>query len=173
MILYSASAWLAADFAAGVFHWIEERYGDPSWPIVGKLVIEPNILHHTDQMRFTHGSYWTRNWTTIMPSMAVAAVAACLGLYWLSLVFVIVSQANEIHCWSHQKCNRFIRGLQLLGVLQSPEQHKTHHRIPFDTSFCTMTDILNPVLNSIGFWRYAEAVVGIFGTRPRPERESA
>ena len=173
MILYATSAWLAADFAAGVFHWIEDRYGDPKWPIIGRFVIEPNIVHHADPMLFTRGRYWTRNWTTIVPSLAVAGAFAVVGAYWVSIVFVVVSQANEIHCWSHQRCNRFIRGLQLLGVLQSPEQHQTHHRVPFDSSFCTMTDVMNPILNSIGFWRHAEAIVGIFGIRPRPEREAA
>ena len=28
------AVWLVTDFLSGLFHWIEDAYGDPSWPIV-------------------------------------------------------------------------------------------------------------------------------------------
>lgn len=86
----------------------------------------------------------------------------------------MLSQANEIHCWSHQKCSRHIRGLQLLGILTSPEQHAVHHRRPFDTHYCTVSDFLNPSLAAIGFWRSLEVVIRwTTGIVPRPERAEA
>lgn len=42
-----------ADFVTGVFHWWEDRYGNPAWPVIGKLVVEPNILHHARNEKFT------------------------------------------------------------------------------------------------------------------------
>ena len=167
-------ALLLADFLSGVVHWIEDRYGDPSWPLIGPLVIDPNIRHHSDQMAFTVGGYWERNWTTILPAAIVASVAAACGWWFVAATFACLSQANEVHSWAHQRCCRPIRGLQLLGVLQSPEQHGLHHKRPFDRNYCVMTDILNPILSAARFWEAAEFVIcKVSGIRPRPERATA
>jgi ubiquitin-conjugating enzyme E2 variant len=172
MILFAA--WLTADFLSGLVHWIEDRYGDPEWPIAGPLVVAPNIKHHTDQMAFTVGGYWERNWTTIVPAAIVAGVAAACGWWFVAAAFAFLSQANEVHSWAHQRCTRQIRGLQLLGILQSPDQHAQHHKRPFDRNYCVMTDILNPILSAARFWEAAEFVVyQVSGVRPRPERSEA
>lgn len=168
------AAWIAADFLSGLVHWWEDRYGDPAWPILGPHVIEPNIRHHTDQMAFTLGGYWHRNWTSVVPAGIAAAVAWLGGQRFAALVLACLSQANEVHAWAHQRCSRPVRGLQLLGVLQSPEQHARHHRTPFDTNYCTMTDWVNPVLTAAGAWPRVEAAVKLLtGVTPRPEREVA
>lgn len=172
-LLFLASAWLAADFATGVAHWLEDRYGNPAWPVLGKYVVAPNILHHTDQRAFLEGNYWHRNWTTIVPAGLIAALAAALGFWWVATAAAFATQANEIHGWAHQKCNRFIRGLQLLGLISSPDGHAKHHTSPFATDFCVMTDHLNPILGVMGFWRDAEWLLSFVGIRPRPEREAA
>lgn len=52
-VLYVMAAFLLADFVTGVFHWWEDRYGNPAWPVIGKLVVEPNILHHARNEKFT------------------------------------------------------------------------------------------------------------------------
>ena len=172
-LLYFASAWLAADIATGAVHWWEDRYGDPSWPIVGRWVIAPNIVHHQEPRAMLAGGYWQRNWTTILPAAVVAAVALACGQRWLALVAGISTQANEIHGWSHQRCSRPIRGLQMLGVVSSQEGHARHHRAPFSSDFCVMTDWTNPLLRAVGFWRTLEGIVGMFGVYPRSERAAA
>jgi ubiquitin-conjugating enzyme E2 variant len=168
------AAWIAADFLSGLVHWWEDRYGDPSWPWIGTHVIAPNILHHTDQMAFTIGGYWERNWTSVVPAAIAAGAAYVVGWHFLALVLAFLSQANEVHAWAHQRCIRPIRGLQMLGILQSPEQHAAHHRRPFDRNYCVMTDWLNPVLSRAGFWPAAETLIRrTTGIVPRPEREVA
>lgn len=168
------AAWIAADFLSGLVHWWEDRYGNPEWPIIGAHVIAPNIRHHTDQLAFTVGGYWERNWTSLVPALSLAAAAYLIGYRWLAMVLVFLSQANEIHAWAHQKCIRPIRGLQLLGALHSPDQHAAHHRRPFDRNYCVMTDYLNPVLSGAGAWHAAEWTIRqITGIEPRPEREAA
>jgi hypothetical protein len=170
---YIFSAWIAADIATGAFHWWEDRYGDPSWPIIGPLVVQPNILHHRDPRAFLSGNYWTRNSSTIVPAALIATIAAAAGQWWIALVAAIGSQANEIHGWAHQRCSRPIRGLQLLGVLHSPDQHAVHHQRPFDKCYCVISDWSNPVLSLVGFWSAAEWMIGLFGPRPRTERSEA
>ena len=173
MIIYFASAWLAADLVTGFVHWWEDRYGNPAWPILGAYVVEPNIRHHADPRGFLEGGYWRRNWTAIVPAAAVSAGALALGQWWIALVFALATQANEIHGWSHQRCSRPIRGLQLLGAVSSQEGHARHHRAPFATDFCVMTDWSNPILSAIGFWPILEGIAGLFGIPPRAERASA
>jgi len=42
-ILWVIFAILLADLISGIFHWWEDRYGNPNWPIIGKYIVEPNI----------------------------------------------------------------------------------------------------------------------------------
>lgn len=168
------SAWLMADLLSGLVHWWEDRYGDPSWPVLGPLVVEPNIRHHEDQKAFLAPSVWGRNWTAAAPAWTLAGILAACGMHWMAASLAALGLANEVHAWAHQRCSRPIRGLQLLGVLQSPEQHAEHHRRPFDRNYCTMTDWLNPVLSRVEFWAAIERVIGtVFGVFPRPERADA
>lgn len=39
------AVWLITDFLSGLFHWWEDAYGDPFWPVVGERVTRPNSLH--------------------------------------------------------------------------------------------------------------------------------
>lgn len=173
-VFWVGTAWLMADFVTAVIHWWEDRYGNPDWPVLGPLVVRPNIRHHVDQRAFLAGNYWQRNWTTIVPSAVVAAGMYLAGQPWWALVAVFASQANEIHGWAHQKCNRLIRGLQLLCLLSSPEDHAEHHEQPFNTDFCVMTGILNSGLELVAFWRTLETLIGkLTGIWPRSEREQA
>lgn len=161
-----------ADMMSGVFHWWEDRYGNPDWPLIGEWIVKPNQLHHTRPALLCERTYWNRNSTTIMPS----AIGAML-FFWCAPVcigFILLSQSNEIHSWAHQKCNPFIRFLQRIGILQSPRHHSIHHKRPFDRYYCVMTNYLNPLLNLIKFWQSVEFVVWIFsGVLPRPERQNA
>ena len=172
-VLEAITAWLCADFIAGTVHWWEDRYGDPSWPLLGKHIIQPNIVHHRSPREFLQQGYWARNWTTLVPALAVAAVAAWLGYWFVATVAVCTSQANEVHAWAHQRCSRPIRGLQLLGILHSPEQHAAHHTQPFDDAFCPMSDWTNWALTAIGFWRGAEQLVACVGISVRLDRAEA
>lgn len=174
MVITLLAAWLTADFLSGLVHWWEDRYGNPEWPIIGRHVIAPNIQHHTDQMAFTIGSYWFRNWTTIVPAAVLASFAYLAGLWFLALALVFLSQANEVHSWAHQRCCRQIRGLQLLGLCHSPEQHAKHHKQPYDRNYCAMSDLMNPVLSGINAWPAVEWLIArVTGIKPRPEREFA
>ena len=138
-------AWLLADFLSGLFHWLKDRYGNPAWPIIGQLIVLPNQTHHSRPGLLCQGSYWNRNNTTIATSLLGAGLFFWCGP--LCLAFLFLSQGNEVHAWAHQRCNRVIRLLQQLGVLQSPEQHRVHHQRPFDCYFCVMTGYLNPALH--------------------------
>lgn len=171
---YIVLAWLAADFVTAVVHWWEDRYGNPDWPIIGEYVIKPNILHHTEPRAFLAKNIFHRNWTSLVPAGIASAVFACFGLWWLSLVAALCGLGNELHAWSHQKCSRVVRGLQLLGFLCAQEDHAVHHERPYDRYYCVMTGFLNPVLSAIRFWPGLEQIIGrTTGIWPREERTVA
>lgn len=153
-------SWLAADFIAGFVHWWEDRYTDHDTFLIGRLVGGPNKLHHSRPLAFLEGSYWQRNYTTILPSMAVCCVCLWYGSSaWLTFAFL--SQANEVHAWQHQKgrVNWIIEALQETGLVQSPRSHAAHHKAPFDCRYCVMSDLLNPWLDRVKFWYALEWLV--------------
>ena len=164
---YIVVCWAVADLIAGFFHWWEDQYAVESWPIIGTLVAGPNALHHADQSAFLKGSYWHRNWTTIVPS-AVVGLPMSIVFPKSFLMFVFISQANEIHSWSHRKTNGFVSVLQEVGVLCSPLHHSKHHRVPHSARFCVMSNWCNPILDALNFWSILEHTAWFaFGVRPR------
>jgi ubiquitin-conjugating enzyme E2 variant len=163
---YILVSWLLADFIAGVFHMLEDVYLDENTPFLGKLVGGPNKAHHTDPMGFLKGNYWHRNYTTIIPAL-IAALIAYIYYPPLVLTFLFVSQANEIHGWSHQKCNFLIRAIQETGFLASPRHHLGHHESPYQIRYCVMSNFLNPFLDLVYFWDFWKNVIYLFfGIKP-------
>lgn len=163
-------SYLAADWIAGHVHWLEDRYFDDETPIVGKLLGGPNKLHHLHPMAMTEGGYWYRNYTTIVP--ASVGVILCLvvpGWFWGWLTFAFLTQANEIHAWAHQKgrVNKLIKLAQDSGLIQSPKMHAEHHKAPFDCRYCVMSSWINPWLDAVGYWRWLEFVMVVFGVRAK------
>jgi hypothetical protein len=53
---------LIADFASGLFHWMEDAYGKADWPVTGSLITKPNILHHHDPRHFTRNNWFESSW---------------------------------------------------------------------------------------------------------------
>lgn len=159
-------AWLAADFLSGFWHWVEDRYFDTTWPVIGEHIAKPNLLHHSQPAAFLHQGYFSRNWTTILPAAIAAAIAWYLSAPWaVVLTFVFVSQANEIHAWAHQRSQyRIIRGLQEIGLLQSMRHHGGHHTSPYNIRYCVMSDWINWALDRSRFWyaiEYCLAQIGV------------
>lgn len=155
---YLISCWLLADFLSGLIHWWEDRYARTEWFLIGDLVAKPNELHHTEPNAFLKGSYWHRNWTTVLAAFPFFAFT--FPTIWC-LVPLFASQANEIHGWSHQRCNWLIRAIQATGILQSPREHSAHHKAPYDCRYCVMSNWLNPFLDTFRFWTLLERAVAI------------
>lgn len=153
--------WMLADLITGVVHWWEDAYGNPNWPIVGKYVIQPNLEHHKKPRALLSGSYWNRINTTVF------AVVILIGIFWICgwhswqmiVCLLFCTQSNEIHAISHRtdkENGKLIVFLQRMCILQRRKTHGWHHKAPYDTNFCVMTEFLNPLLNKIRFWIFLE-----------------
>lgn len=160
---------LIADFLTGAVHWAEDTYGVPTWPLLGASVIEPNIRHHAEPTHFLMGSFVSRNYQVIAFVLLSTAIVYLTGwLTWqVTLVACITSMGNELHAWTHRRPrSRIVRLLQDMKLIITPEQHAKHHRKPYDTNFCTVTNWLNPVLDTCKFWRGLELAIAMCGVHP-------
>lgn len=173
MIVEVIYGFLLADFITGVIHWWEDAYGNPDWKFLGlgKFVVEPNIEHHYKPRGFLEYGYWWRNCTVIVPVAVIAILFVIFG--WFDLMtgtaLLLLSQSNEIHASAHRmRSEKWIitNILQDIGVLQSVRNHNIHHKSPYDQSFCIVTNVLNPLLNTMRFWQSLEWIIGLSGIRP-------
>lgn len=168
------TGFLLADFLSGVFHWMEDRYGSPRWPIVGPIIAK-TIRHHARPLRITRQPLLLRSAPVFF--MVATAFTALYLLGWMTpmalTALTLLAFSNEIHAWAHQspeKNGPVISRLQKWGFIQSFSQHAAHHRGLKNTHYCTVTNWLNPVLERLRFWRRVEVLIRVF-TRQRPRRD--
>ncbi|MEY2880789.1 MAG: hypothetical protein RLZZ15_3169 [Verrucomicrobiota bacterium] len=166
---------MLADFVAGLVHWFEDAYGTAETPIIGPLLIRPNIVHHHYPRFFTRLTWWQSSWDLLLIGLAVVGGAwACGLLTWQVVLFAVVSvNANQVHKWSHRtraENGRVISFLQDIRILQTPRQHALHHTDPKNTYYCPVTNLVNPLLERLQFWPRLEAViVRLTGLTHRPD----
>jgi hypothetical protein len=155
---------LLADFAAGFVHWLEDAYVHEDTPVVGGIVARPNIVHHHYPRYMTRHGWLKTSWDLVLISVALLAAAACLGcLTWQVWLFAILSaNANEFHKWEHRTRKEngpVISFLQDIHILQNARHHARHHTDPKNSHYCTMTLVLNPMLDGMNFWNGAECIL--------------
>lgn len=161
---------LIADFLTGFFHWIEDTYGVPSWFLIGEPVILPNIDHHRNPTKFTMGAWLTRNSHPLLIAFLFLILLWFFNWFtWqVALVIVVAAMGNEVHAWSHQKYNHpIVVFLQQTGLVLSKAQHAKHHKPPYDKYFCTITNVMNPILEAIRFWSFLEWTLSQVGIHPK------
>ncbi|MEM7328298.1 MAG: fatty acid desaturase CarF family protein [Pseudomonadota bacterium] len=166
--------WLAADFASGVFHWAEDRYGSPRWPVFGGA-IRDTIRHHRRPTSMLKKSVIKRSWRVFVIAAFGFAVFAAFG--WLNPFTIALvtgaGLANEIHAAAHnspQANGRCVAWLQSVGVIQSHAHHAAHHRGLKNVNYCTVTNWLNPILERVRVWRRLETIIKILSNQ-RPRRD--
>ena len=185
-IVEAALIILAVDFASGLLHWAEDTFWSEKTPVLGRWIVTPNVLHHRDGGAFIRNSWLQSSWDLMAAGLLILGTTWFLNaLSWHVWLFVALGvNANQIHKWAHLAppgvpvC---IRLLQRIHLLQSPTHHAIHHRGDKNSSYCVITEVLNPLLNRVGFWRGLEwALVPVWSAPRRtdirvrtPERVSA
>lgn len=150
-----------ADFVAGLIHWAEDAYFTEETPVLGPLIIRPNIVHHHYPRFFTRLSWWQSSWELVVVAAVILLIAWPLGLLsWQLGLFVLLSvNANEIHKMAHRTRTEngpLISTLQDWHILQTPRHHGLHHADPKNTYYCPITNFVNPVLERLQFWAHLE-----------------
>jgi hypothetical protein len=159
-----------ADFIAGFIHWFEDAYIDEQTPMVGSAIGRPNVIHHHLPRYFTKLSWWESNWMLhVIAGLLILIAWRFDFLGWQVWCFALIAaNANEIHKWSHRtraENGPVISFLQDLRLLQTPAHHARHHTDPKDSHYCPVGNLVNPFLDTIGFWagleRLLDATLGL------------
>lgn len=155
---------LAADFAGGFVHWLEDAYIREDTPLIGKWVARPNIVHHHYPRYMTRFNWWYTSRDLLFVAVLLLLVAWAVGLLtWQVWVFAfLAANANEFHKWEHRTRKEngpIISFLQDIKLLQNAKHHALHHTDPKNSHYCTITNALNPVLDGIGFWNGLEWIL--------------
>lgn len=166
---------LFADLMSGIVHWYIDTYGDPDTPVLGRHVYWPTINHHAHPLDCTRAGFWSRN-GPLLGLMSVFIVLFAwldwINAFTLSAVFAGLF-ASEIHVWSHKPKRRrpaLVRWLQDRRLILTPREHWLHHTAGFNRRYCTITNLLNPVIDRLRLFRLVEGVVEGLGRRkPRDE----
>jgi len=175
ILLQTVATIFLVDFVSGFFHWLEDAYGNPDWPITGKLVTRPNILHHHDPRHFTKHTWFQSSWDLLCLGALIVLVAWISGLLtWQVWLFAILGvNANQIHKWAHRtpaENGAVISFLQRMRLVQSCRHHAGHHHDPKTSRYCVLTNFLNPLLDGIGFWTGLEKLIwALFRVQRRPD----
>ena len=164
ILLQALGVILLADFVTGIGHWLEDAYGTEETPVIGPLVIKPNIVHQHYPRLFTKLTWWQSSWDLLLLGALIVGGAAWADvLTWHVWLFAILCiNANQVHKWSHQtraEVGPVVSFLQDYWILQTPRQHALHHTDPKNTFYCPLTNLLNPALEFVGLWPKLEAVI--------------
>lgn len=148
---------MLADFVAGIVHWFEDAYVREDTPFIGSFIGKANVIHHHLPRYMTRNNWWQSSWDLLAFSAMVVIGAWWLGLLtWHVWLFAIISaNANQVHKWSHQtrkENGHIITFLQNFRILQTPHHHAVHHTNPKNVRYCPVTNLLNPILDTLRFW---------------------
>jgi len=170
IILKLIALTLLIDFITGFVHFLLDQYGSPESKYF-KNAIKINLAHHDDPRLMLTRSYWELTKDSWKIAFVVFPIATLIwGFHWeLAYVLIIGANTNIFHRWSHSKKSekpRIATFLQKIKVLQGKRQHSQHHRKPFDTYFCIITNFWNPILEKIYFWEFVIKVFKLIGIRP-------
>jgi hypothetical protein len=172
LILDAVIVILIADLVSGLVHWTEDTFWTEKTPVVGNWIVRPNLLHHRDGHAFTRNSWLQSSWDLVLAGALILLVAGLLNLdSWPVWLFVVIgANANQIHKWAHMPpaaVPAWVNLLQRLHLLQSASHHAAHHRGGKDSNYCVITEVMNPVLDRIGFWRVLERILVPLWGAPR------
>lgn len=166
------ATWLVVDFISGVVHWCEDSYGSPATPFVGRHITRPNLLHHFRPRAFVGNNWYGSSKLLVAACLASLAVAYVMGHLspMVVLAAALGANANQVHKWSHRTTaenGRLVSLAQRIGLVQSPRHHHQHHVDGKDSHYCVLTNLLNPVLDGLGFWRGVEWLLRQVGIEKR------
>jgi ubiquitin-conjugating enzyme E2 variant len=152
---------LIADLATGLVHWLCDRFGSESTPLVGRYLIAGFREHHRDPEAIGRHAFLERSGANVGATLPVLALAhpvagalegaAAAGATGAALAFaLLVALTNEIHLQAHRatRC-RAVAWLQRLGLVLRPEEHARHHRGGHDRAYCIATGWSNRVLDRL------------------------
>ena len=182
-------AYLAADLASGLVHFLADNFGSADIPVLGPYFIKPFREHHTDPSGIVRHDFVETNGNNSLasvPFMLLVWLAVPVGAtswgYLFGTFFLFLCLAvfvtNQFHKWAHMDAPpAWVAYLQSSGMVLSKQHHDYHHAAPYDTYYCITVGIWNPLLDRIRVFERTERLIRrvVPGTDPqlRSEREGS
>jgi len=160
------SAYLLIDFVSGLFHFVEDNYFTPDTPIVGQTIYD-NRVHHEKPRNIVAQSFWETNsflYTIITPWFV--ALFYCCGILFTPFAISYIAigmHTNQIHKYSHMtksELPKWVFVMQRLFIFQN--SHNSHHQ-DHTGNYCIVGNILNPILEWLGFWNKFIFIISLCG----------
>lgn len=181
LALAAAAGWAFADFGSGLVHFLCDRFGNETTPLLGPAVIRPFREHHLDPHAITTHAFVElsgNNALALAPLLAVGGELAPLfgeallpsaAFSWLMSTCLGLLTTNQIHRWAHMPlAPRLAGALQRFGVAITPEAHARHHCGAHNRAFCITNGWCNAPLDRARLWeRIEHALRGPSGVRLR------
>jgi plasmanylethanolamine desaturase len=189
--LENAAAWVAlvssiitgyvfADLVSGIVHWMADRYGEETTPLVGNSFIRPFREHHRDPDAIVRHDFIETNGSNCIVSAPCLTAAffglsatpdSLLSIFLLGTILFLclaVFGTNQFHKWAHaDRAPCLIQFLERAGVILGAHHHDIHHTAPFRKNYCITTGWWNPLLERSRFFALAEgAIEFLTGARP-------
>ena len=146
-------AWVLADLLSGIVHWTADTWGSEDTPVIGPRFIRPFRVHHVNADDIVSRSFLHLNGDValgVLPILTAAFFVSGAGRVFLVALALCILPTNQIHQWAHQPvAPRFARGLQHLGLILRPDQHRLHHTDPNRSHFCIAAGWCNGFLERI------------------------
>jgi ubiquitin-conjugating enzyme E2 variant len=164
---------LLADVASGTVHWLCDRFGSESTPLVGRYLIASFREHHRDPGSIERHGFLERSGSNAfaaaaflaaasvaIPALGAGALAAAAsGLALAASLWAAFT--NEIHLQAHrERRSPAVRALQRLRLVLPPEQHARHHAGPHDRAYCIANGWANALLDGCRVFARLERRLG-------------
>jgi ubiquitin-conjugating enzyme E2 variant len=165
------TGYVAADFVSGLVHWMADRFGSETTPLLGTNFIRPFREHHLYPEAITkHGFIETNGSNCILcaPVMGAAffilpTTPPLISTFALgtTLAFgLAIFATNQFHKWAHMaETPRAAEILRKWSLILPAEHHDLHHATPFDRNYCITVGWWNPILQRVRFFEHMEAGV--------------
>ena len=163
IVSLSVFSWISADFGSGVLHWSVDNYGNGRTPIMGNIIAAFQG-HHTAPWTITQRSFFNNVYKLclpfgIVPVTLFAYLTGPMVTYFLTTFCALEILSQEFHKWSHQTKSEtpwIGHLLQKYHLSIGRVPHTKHHTLPFETNYCIISGICNPLLDRYGFFRRLE-----------------
>lgn len=145
--------WLMADLLSGLAHWAGDSFGSEQTPLLGAALIRPFREHHSDPRAMTRHDFIEVNGASCLGCLPILFIMLFFSLNSFIHSILVFSclgilLANQCHKWAHtQSPPAFVRTLQRLRLILRAEEHRLHHRSPYNRHYCTASGWLNRPLD--------------------------
>ena len=180
------TGYVVADLVSGIGHWLADRYGSETMPLLGTHFIRPFREHHLDPKAIAQHYFIETNGSNCIASAPLMALVFFSLPMMDSLVTIFVLGAtlafslaifatNQFHKWAHMAAPpRAAQLLRKCSLILTPEHHDLHHEAPFDRNYCITVGWWNPLLDGLRLFERIEACLTfVRGTRPAEVQRSS